>query len=163
MELTQLSTSEDDSPFLSMADFFSLISLTLLYAMLVLGPQSPVPRDAISVLTGRAPAEGQQVAVDPGFAYVSVENEGDAYRLQYRWPAKSIYYEVQVSGAIEDVQVAKVWLESSLLTGPSPDRVVFYIRDDETRSDAHRLFNLLQQSAKRLYPVSAVYTHAESP
>jgi hypothetical protein len=154
---------EDDSPFLSMADFFSLISLTLIYAMLVLAPSAPVPKDAVTILTGRMPSEGQQIAVDPGFAYVSIEADGDGYHVEYRWPTNSLYSDVRISGAIEDVRVARVWLTSALLVGPRPDRVVFYMRDDEIRPEAHRLFNLLQQSTKRGYPVSAAYLHNDAP
>jgi hypothetical protein len=159
--VSSASAMEDDSPFLSMADFFSLISLTLIYAMLILAPQAPVPEDAITVLSGRISADGQQSSVDAKFAFVSLEAEGDAYHLVYRWPKQRLYSDIRVSGSIADVHIASVWLDSELVTGPTPERVVFYLREDETRPEAHRLFNLLQQSTKRGHAVSAVYLHPD--
>jgi hypothetical protein len=47
------------------------------------------PEDAITVLSGRISAEGQQSSVDAKFAFVSLEAEGDGYDLVYRWPAQA--------------------------------------------------------------------------
>jgi hypothetical protein len=149
--------SEDDSPFLSMADFFSLISLSLIYAMIVLAPQSLVPEDAINVVSARATTAGQQSAVNSRFAYFSLYAETDDLRVSFRWPTLQLREDITISGSYRDLDTAVAWLERVLATNPSPDRLVFYMREDENRAEAHRLFNRLVHAGKQQYPVSIVF------
>jgi hypothetical protein len=152
-----LESGDDDSPFLSIADFFSLISLALIYSMIVFAPQSPVPEDAVSVLAGRVTNAPQNSSLDPRFAAVTIEPTSDGYAIEYSWPAEQILLDAKVSGVSEDVRVAIDWLNTVLATSPSPDRIIFMMDAEENRPEAHRLFNKLAQAAKAKYPVSTVF------
>jgi hypothetical protein len=160
--LPSMSAAEDDdSPFLSMADFFSLISLSLIYSMLVLAPQTPLPQDAINVINGRLTTSEQDRAVNPHFAYIGLESRADAFRLRLVWNEWRLNEETEVSGTLSDIQNASEWIHQHLASHAAPERVIFHMRDDELPSEGHRLFNRLAQSARQRYTVSTVFIRPE--
>jgi hypothetical protein len=152
MTLRGLTKEGDDSPFLSMADFFSLISLSLIYAMIVLAPQSPAPEDSKKVSIGRVTKEKTQPTAAPNFAYVYVQSNGDSLFIQFRWGAREIRRETTVSGSTNDLAAAERWLKGVLSEIPAPDRIVFYMRGDDTRAETHRMLNHLEQTADEFSP-----------
>lgn len=157
--LHRTSASDDDSPFLSMADFFSLLSLTLIYAVMKLAPQSLPSENPAEVRFGRSADDSGEMVANSKYAYVSLLSRGDAYGIEFQLPTHSIYAAISVSGAESDVAVATDWLSNLLVSSPHPERVVLNMPRSENRPEAHRLFNMLTQAAKERHEwVSTIFS-----
>ena len=156
-----LSDHEDDSPFVSIADFFSLISLTLIYSMLVLSPQASEPTDAIQVMSGRFSARDQEQAVDPRYVFVGVRAHGQSHELQIRWAAQQVFEDLVVLNSPNDIQTAAGNIEMALLAKPTPERVILLMQIDPPLDEDHAFFNRLVKAVARRYAVSIVLTQGQ--
>lgn len=156
MDLLCSRASDDDSPFLSMADFFSLISLTLIYISIVFAPASPLPEDAIPVLLGRVAEPGQAVAANSTYAYVTVQSYQDGVQILAAPRGRTMARLLTLPMETTELGPASSWIEGQLLSAEVPDRVIMRIRAGEQKGDVHRLFNALVGSVRQRFPVSIV-------
>lgn len=149
--------ADDDSPFLSMADFFSLISLTLIYISVVFAPASPLPEDAIPVVLGRVAEPGQAVAANSTYAYVTLQSFRDGVQILVAPRGKTTTAR-PLTLAMETTELgpASSWIEGELLSAEIPERVIMRIQAGEQKSDVHRLFNALVADIRQRFPVSIV-------
>lgn len=156
MDLSGRSAPDDDSPFLSMADFFSLISLTLIYISIVFAPASPLPEDAIPVLLGRVADSGQAIAANSTYAYLTVQSYQDGVQILVAPRGKTTPRALTLSLEATDLGPASSWIEEQLISAEIPDRVIMRIRAGEQKGDVHRIFNALVSSVRHRFPVSIV-------
>lgn len=156
IELLGSRASDDDSPFLSMADFFSLISLTLVYISIVFAPASPLPEDAIPVLLGRVAEPGQAVAANLTYAYVTVQSYQDGVQILATPRGRAASNPLVLPIETTELGAASSWIEGQLLAAEIPDRVIMRIRAGEQRAEVHRIFNALVGSIRQRFPVSIV-------
>lgn len=154
----------DDSPFLSIADFFSLISLAVIYIVISFAPQSPFSNTGIESVTATAVPTGLTSTLDPRFAYVSVlgASEGVLVRIipARNQAPKQRNFGLDVTGENN----ARQWVLQTLRDSARPKRVLIYMRSDESRDGVHKLFDELLGTADVKYPVTAVFLRSgEAP
>lgn len=150
-------SAEDDSPFLSIADFFSLISLAVIYIVISFAPQSPFSNTGIESVTTTAVPTGFTSTLDPQLAYVSVlgTSQGVLVRIIPAQNEAPMQREFSLAGTGE--HDAKQWALQKLAGSAKPKRVLVYMRSDESRDDVHHLFDDLLGTADLKYPVTAVF------
>jgi hypothetical protein len=156
-DLDASGSAEDDSPFLSIADFFSLISLAVIYIVISFAPQSPFSNTGIESVTATAVPTGLTSTLDPHLAYISVlgTSQGALIRIipaQNQSPNQRAF---SLGGTGE--QAAKLWVLQTLAGSAHPKRVLIYLHSDETRDDVHKLFDDLLGAADIKYRVTAVF------
>lgn len=156
MEILPARITEDDSPFLSMADFFSLISMMLIYISIAVAAASPLPEDAIPVLLGRVADPKQAIAANPTYAYVTIESYQDGIGVHVTTRGKTTSQFLALPLETTDFGPAASWIEGQLLSAELPDRVIMRIRATEPRAEAHRIFNALVASTQLTFAVSIV-------
>jgi hypothetical protein len=147
--------AEDDSPFLSMADFFSLISLTVIYIIIAFSPQSPLTQNSIDLMTAVASATGPASEIDNRVAYVSVLSFAPQLALRVV-PAGRGQMQERLIAPRSPTNEQVEWLRTTLSTGTAAERVVFYMGADDESGEAHRLFHQLLKDTKKRFPVSLV-------
>jgi hypothetical protein len=148
--------AEDDSPFLSMADFFSLISLTVIYIIIAFSPQSPLTQNSFDVMTALASATGPASEIDNRVAYVSVLSFAPQLALRVV-PAGRGQVRERLIAPRSPTDEHLEWLRTTLSSGTPPEKVVFYMGADDESGDAHRLFHELLKDTKRRFAVSLVF------
>lgn len=148
--------AEDDSPFLSMADFFSLISLTVIYVIIAFSPQSPLTKNSVDLVTAMASATGPASEIDNRVAYVSVLSFAPQLALRVV-PAGRGHLQERLIARRSPLSEQVEWLRATLSTGIAAERVVFYMGADDESGDAHRLFHELLKDTKKRFPVSLVF------
>lgn len=157
-------SGEDDSPFLSIADFFSLISLAVIYIVISFAPQSPFSNAGIESVTATAVPSGMTSTLDPRFAYVAVlgTTQGVLVRIVPPQNQTRVQRNFPLSGTGE--QEASRWALQILSRSAKPMRVLIYMHSDETRGDVHKLFDEMLAAANSRYSVTAVFLQAgETP
>jgi hypothetical protein len=142
-----------------MADFFSLISLTVIYIIIAFSPQSPLTRDSIDVVSAVASATGPASEIDTRIAYVSILPSDPQLVLRVATGTGSIKDRVVRSGS--DARAAAEWLRNILSAEPSLERVVFYLGAEDESGHAHRLFHKLLKDTKQRFDVSLVLLDAD--
>lgn len=145
----QVQHAEDDSPFLSMADFFSLISLTVIYIVIAFSPQSPLSRQSVQIVSGVATASGPAADIDNRITYVSVLPNEQGVLLRVVSAGHGSIRERVVDSSEFAVVAAEQWLLERLNTEPVPEEVVFYFGAKDRTGAAHRLFHELVETAAR--------------
>jgi hypothetical protein len=158
--------SEDDSPFLSIADFFSLISLTLIYLVITFSPSAPAVDSAIEAVTGTATGTGPASAADTRIAYVAVlSGEDGSLLVRLIPPGASAPDEKQFDLSDTGTDAASHWILSRLARNPEIDRVMFYMNVDDKQIRVHKAFvQLVNRSRKQVtFSVSMIFLEDESP
>jgi hypothetical protein len=149
-------SGDDDSPFLSMADFFSLLSLTLIYISIAFAPAGELPEDAIPVLLGRKAEPGQTAAANAAYAYIELRSQEDGAALFVRPRGKTQPEILTISLEDPQIELASAWIDRELMRGSKPERVVATVSLRERNADLHRVFNRLVGSIRQDVPVSIV-------
>jgi hypothetical protein len=150
----------DDSPFLSIADFFSLIALTVIYIVIVFSPQSQISQTAVEAITGTATNVGPASPLQNKIAYVGLLPDGARVLIRVIHPEAGPVEERGISLSEEGYNSALAWLAMTLREGPAPTRVLFYLDGGESRAEANRLFLALVNATHRQFPVSIVFLDA---
>lgn len=157
------SSAEDDSPFLSIADFFSLVSLTVIYLIITFSPQAPVPESAIEAISGTASGTGPASATDAQTAYVAVLGQGDGLVVRVIVPGASTAEERQFALSDEGIGGANNWALSRLMSAPATERVMFYMNTSEKHSEVHKAFIHLVNTARARFKVSMIFLDSDEP
>lgn len=161
-ELDAGQSPDDDSPFLSMADFFSLISLTLIYIVIVFAPQSPAVESSVDAIRAVAQGTGPASPIDTEIAYMAIFSEQDNFLLRYMHASATAQEELFPISAGGQTK-GKDWLLAQLQTGEPPKRIVFYIRSNEPNAEVHKVFNQLTQAMTDRFAVSTVFLSQDDP
>lgn len=149
--------NDDDSPFLSMADFFSLISLTFIYIAVVFG--TPIAAsDSLEIVQAAEAKPGTAVPRDPNKAYVALWPSDSANGILIRVvpshgatiQEKSIAFPASDSDNVAD------WVTKTLDTGTPTDEVMLFLPRSEVRQEALSLFVELSRRLPRTYRVRPV-------
>lgn len=148
--------AEDDSPFLSMADFFSLISLTVIYIIIAFSPQSSLSQNAIDVTTAVASAAGPASEINNRVAYVSILSSASKVVLRVV-PAGQGSIQERLVAANSPTSEAVEWLQATLSVGPKAEKVLFFMGAEDRSGAAHLLFHELLRDTKRRFDVSLVF------
>lgn len=156
-DLDESGSAEDDSPFLSIADFFSLISLAVIYIVISFAPQSPFANAGIESVTTTAVPSGMTSTLDPRFAYVSVldSSQGVLVRIipaQNQSP-KQRNFPLTEAGEHSALQ----WTLRTLRAPVQPKRVFVYIHVDEPTGEVHKVFDDILSAAGATYPVKPIF------
>jgi hypothetical protein len=155
--LKESSGAEDDSPYLSMADFFSLVSMTLIYVAMTLSFSGQKSESEIAVLTGAFSGTGPGSAVDPNTAYISVFTEGAQTVVRLVLPATSLTTETRFSPNVSNTDAAMAWLLDQLGKEFAPGKAVLYLDLTAAAPNAHKLMNELASTLQRTMEVAVVY------
>lgn len=160
-EQSLLLGDQDDSPYLSIADFFSLLSLTLIFATVVLAPSPSVPENFVSVISGRVSTGGQGTRADPNAAYLSlVRMYGDQAELRMIRPGERVPEVLDLSFADANSLAISRWIESELY-GEMPGRIVFYVYGTDTARDSAMVVFGLVRELQRKYSIGIVVLEDE--
>lgn len=152
----QLPHSEDDSPFLSMADFFSLISMTVIYIVIAFSPQSPLASESVNVVTGVAAAFGPASQIDNDVAYVSVLSAAPNVLVRVMPPGNGSLTELVVTADPQGTAHAVAETQALLSSHVAPKRVIFYMGVADESGRAHLLLHELLKATKQKMEVSLV-------
>ena len=143
----------DDSPFLSAADFFSLISLTVIFTLVALAAQqSDGAKEAHAASVGLG-GSGPAVAIDDRTAYVAFIGGEDGLLVRVI-PGHSQATQERLIAYNEDVDKTVQWIKQKLLDGIPPTEAVVYMDRKEQHGEAHRLFNEAWSSLLPYMPVT---------
>lgn len=149
---------EDDSPYLSMADFFSLLSLTLIFATVVLTPAPSTPEKSVQVTAGRLskiPLDGN---MDLKTVYVALRpTQDDEAELRVARAGMRTAQSIQISTVKPDYANIEKWLKSEMEVGSPPSSVVFYYDGDRTQRNAYVLLLDLVRDLQGGYNVSVAF------
>jgi hypothetical protein len=156
------SLSEDDSPFLSIADFFSLVSLTVIYLVITFSPQTPATESAIEAVTGTASGTGPASAVNTKLAYVAVLGGGGLV-VRVILPGSDAAEDKQFDASEKGGAEAQAWVLSKLGSQPDIERVMLYMNSGESRGELHKAFNELTHEVHKHFKVSIVYLDSPEP
>ena len=154
-------SDEDDSPYLSIADFFSLLSLTLIFATIVLVPSPSVPENIVSVISGRVSTTGQGMRADPKVAYLSLVRMYESQaELRLVRPGERVPEVLDVSLADARTSAIAKWIEAELF-GEVPQRMVLYVYGSDTARDSALTVLGLVRELQRKYPIGIVVLEDE--
>jgi hypothetical protein len=151
---------EDDSPYLSMADFFSLISLTLIYVAMTLTFSGQKLNSEIAVLTGAFSGSGPASVVDARAAYITVVPEDRDVIVRLIRVSPSVNAEMRMEAGKVSVQTAVSWLKGHMKGVPEADKAVLYI-DLRAAPSAHKLVNELTSALRKEIEVAVVFSDGE--
>jgi len=151
--------TESDSAFVSAADFFSLISLSLIYVVIVVaGPAMP-GTNAVTWVNTAQQASGAASGENLTFVVLVPDPEGVRFRVYREKTNLSTERLVHLTpGGQADV---KEWLATILKNEPEQERVVFHLGTGEQPPEAHKLFNELLESTQEKYPTTQAFRKVE--
>jgi hypothetical protein len=149
--------AEDDSPYLSMADFFALISLTLIYVAMSLTFSGQRSNSEISVLSGVFSGSGPGSAVDARAAYISVVSAEPQVVVRLIRMAPSVNTEIRIPADQPNAQVAMSWLEAQLMKDQRPSRAILYLELKTASPSAHKVMNELTSALQKKIEVAVVF------
>jgi hypothetical protein len=149
--------AEDDSPYLSMADFFALISLTLIYVAMSLASPGQKSNSEIAVLSGAFSGSGPGSAVDPRTAYISVVSEDAQVVVRLIRMGPSVNTEIRIPADRPNAQTTLSWLEEHMAKGQKPTKAILYLELKAASPSAHKVMNELTSALKKKIDVAVVF------
>jgi hypothetical protein len=148
--------AEDDSPFLSMADFFSLISLTVIYIVIAFSPQSPFANESVDVVRGVASALGPASQIDNDIAYVSILSVAPNIVVRVMPAGNGDLTEFVATPDSQSIASAIAWTQEILASKLLPKRVIFYMGVADKSGRAHYLLYELLRTTEQKTETSLV-------
>jgi hypothetical protein len=155
-------TGDDDSPFLSIADFFSLISLSLIYLIVTFSPSAPPSESAIETITGVASGAGPASAVPVRIAYVAVSSSQERLLVRVIQPGAAAPDERQFELSDVGTRAASYWILNELLGNSDVERVAFYMDVNERVNQVHKSFLQMVAAAHAEFTVSMLFIDADT-
>jgi hypothetical protein len=150
---TNVDAQEEAGVFETAADFFSLLSLAIIYMAVIFG-LSGGSGDLMTVTRLAAGGSGATVPFDPTFAYVAVLPERSGMLVRLQTPSGEVVLDrlwpVSDQGETEAIS----WVLSTLSDDQSVAKVVCHLSPDEDRGSVHRAFNRLVGRLRNRYEVS---------
>lgn len=152
---------DDDSAFLSMADFFSLLSLTFIYLAIAFG--SPhVGKQSMAVVAAVPSPKNETLAPDPTAAFVSImpANGGVLVRVippfnganaeqTFQLPFQSTSNEVGATSIAD-------WVASQIELAPKTRQIVILVAPNESRPEALAAFVEVARRSSDRFPVLVI-------
>lgn len=141
-----LGDGENESAFLSMADFFSLLSLTFIFLAFAFGSPSAGNQSMESLLAVDAQQTDQNTP-DPTASYVALLKQGDSVLVRIVPPLNAASIERLVTMPLADPRETAKWVSEQIGQGPQPTEVILRLPRDETRAEVHSLFVEIARNA----------------
>ena len=147
--------SGDDSPFISAADFFSILSLTLIYTLTFFNQPIPKSFSEVPVVSATITGTGMSAPAKSDVGYLSLISTESGIIVRIVPAQETTITEMEVLLTEDGVLQAEELVRLHLLTGVMPTKVVMYMDETEERATAHKLFHkLLKQVRQRCDKVS---------
>lgn len=146
----------DDSPYLSLADFFSLLSLTLIFIAVAVPSRAPLPRDASPVLVGRNTINNQEVAADPRFAYIYTYGKDEALEADIIGAGGSERRTYSLGLGDEDLEDEALIMLSWIRLRREPTRIILVLPNESGDPRSHQQAIRLLKVIREYYPTSVV-------
>ncbi|MBL8527688.1 MAG: hypothetical protein JNL68_08400 [Burkholderiales bacterium] len=145
--------SEDDSSFVSMADFLSLISLSFIYMAIVFGTPMAA-RDSVEAVQSERVKAGPGIPREASKAYVAFLTNNSGVLLVRVVPPYGAPTQERMVLLLEGDSLSTVeWVANILTTGPAPEEVILFLPADEGRKEVHSLFVEISRRLERTYRV----------
>lgn len=144
---------DDDQSFVSIADFFSLLSIAFIYFAIFLAPLAESSM-AVNVERAANPGAGAAMAIDPYVANVSVFSDGDRLIVRVILPLADPVVDLPVPPGKDELIAMQV--ESTLTQSPQVKVVNLYMPSDEEHVRAYRLRDRLGAVLREKYAVRLI-------
>lgn len=149
--------AEDDSPFLSIADFFSLISLSLIYLIVTFSPAAPVNDSAVEAITGAASGTGPASATPTRIAYVVLVPSSTGLLVRVIQPGADTPAEHEFKLTDAGTLAASGWIVAQLLPNPDIERVMFSMNANDHQDHVYKSFWQLVSLARAHFKVNVLF------
>lgn len=146
-----------------MTDFFSLLSLVLIFLAITIPARAPMPQDAVPVLVGRTAIQNQEVAVDPRFAYLFVESTADHLRIDILKGSRPLGHSLSIGLNEEQLEGSARLILEWLEEATSPSRVIYILPPDKGDPRVQRQAIRLLDIVRATYPTSIVLSSNDPP
>ena len=153
-----LASGDDDASLLSMADFFSLLSLALIYMAVVFGsPSGPrsIVEGSVEVVRASVVGVGPAASVVEGMAYVSILPVKGAAAVRVLAPGSSISEKNVALDTIDTTRVSE-WVVEQLAKGAQIQKVTIYMAGEDPRPEVNLRFMSVLRGVQKKYPVVRV-------
>jgi hypothetical protein len=145
--------NDDASVFETAADFFSLLSLAIVYMAVIFGLAGG-SGELVSVERLSAGGSGTTVPFDPTTAFVGFLPRESGMLVRLQTPGGEVVVEREWP-ITEDGEMASIeWVVATLGDDRKIEKVVCFVSQDEDRGEVHRAFHRLISRLREQYRVS---------
>ncbi len=144
---------DDTGVFETAADFFSLLSLAIIYMAVIFGLAGG-SGELVNVERLSAGGSGATVPFDPTTAFVGILPRESGMLVRLQTPSGEVVLE-RVWPITEDGERASIeWVLATLGGDHKVEKVVCFVSQDEDRGEVHRAFHRMISRLRERYQVS---------
>lgn len=145
--------ADDAGVFETAADFFSLLSLAIIYMAVIFGLAGG-SGDLVNVERLSSGGSGATVPFDPTTAFVGILPRESGMLVRLQTPSGEVLLE-QVWPITEDGERASIeWVLATLGGDHKVEKVVCFVSQEEDRGEVHRTFHRMISRLRERYQVS---------